>query len=299
VGLDLWCADALRVRFYVLGYDGMGVSVGTDLVASGLRTGFGDDWLRLGAYKVVADGSSSGPTAATREPYASDSLSCGTLNRSQDDLDSLLLRAHRGGWQVTAHAVGDRAIESTLTAISRAVSAAPREGLRHRIEHCAMLPADLQDRVCKLRILPVMQPAFLWEFGDGYITNYGRHRADLMFPVRSLVKHGVVVAGSSDAPVTDHRALFGIQQAITRRTAAGDVCGPSEAVDLPTATRMHTINGAYASFEEARKGSIEVGKLADLVMLHEDITQVPSDNLADIPVAMTIVGGKVVHEASV
>jgi predicted amidohydrolase YtcJ len=116
-----------------------------------------------------------------------------------------------------------------------------------------------------------LQLAFFWEFGDGYIYNHGRARADTMFPVNSLIAAGIPVAGSSDAPVTHYAPLFGIEQALTRRTMAGDVGGPDERVDLTTAIRMHTIHGAFASFEEGFNGSLEVGKAADLVVLAEDL----------------------------
>jgi predicted amidohydrolase YtcJ len=195
------------------------------------------------------------------------------------------------------HAVGDRAIEQTLDAMARAQQEAPRAGLRHRIEHCGICPPDLRDRVHGQRILPIMQPAFFWEFGDGYIANYGQHRADTMFPARSLIARGVPVAGSSDAPVTRQAPLFGIEQALTRATLDGQACGPDERVDLTTAIRMHTINGAFASFEEALKGSLEPGKLADLVVLGEDLSRVPAAQIRQVPVAMTVVGGRVVHEA--
>ena len=142
-----------------------------------------------------------------------------------------------------------------------------------------------------------MQPAFFWEFGDGYIVNYGRERADWFFPVKSMLEMGVIVADSSDSPVTDHRPLFGIEQAITRATNGGDCCGPDERLDLTTALRLHTINGAYASFEEQKKGSIEVGKLADLALLSEDLARVPVTELRDLPVDMTIVGGEIEYEA--
>ena len=142
-----------------------------------------------------------------------------------------------------------------------------------------------------------MQPAFFWEFGDGYIRNYGRKRADTMFPARSLIAAGVPVAGSSDAPVTHYAPLFGIEQALTRATMDGDVCGPDERVDLATAIRMHTLNGAYAAFEEREKGSLEPGKLADLVLLGEDLTRVPAPRLRHVEVAMTVVGGEIVHPA--
>jgi predicted amidohydrolase YtcJ len=266
------------------------------VLGAGMRTGLGDERLRLGAFKVMTDGSSSGPTAATREPYASNCQDCGILYWDQEGLDDLLGRAHRQGFQGTVHAVGDRAIEQTLNALARAQQEFPREGLRHRIEHCAICPPDLRSRVRAQGIVPAMQPAFFWEFGDGYIQNYGRSRADTMFPVKSLFAAGVPVAGSSDAPVTHYAPLFGIEQAMTRRTMAGDVCGPDERVDLTTAIRMHTIHGAFASFEEGFKGSLEVGKAADLIVLAEDLSRVPVERLRDVGVAMTVVGGEVVVE---
>ncbi len=247
--------------------------------------------------KVMTDGSSSGPTAATREPYTSDEHDSGILYWQQEELDDLIGRAHRMGWQCTVHAVGDRAIEQTLNAMQRAQREFPRRGLRHRIEHCGILPPDLQARVREQGIVPAMQPAFFWEFGDGYIANYGQHRADVMFPARSLTAAGVRVAGSSDAPVTHYAPLFGIQQAMTRATMDGQVCGPDERVELATAIRMHTINGAYASYEEQSKGSLEPGKLADLVVLGEDLRRVPAERIRETPVQMTVIGGRIVHES--
>jgi predicted amidohydrolase YtcJ len=293
---DLHAAGKLRLRVFAFGTDGFGYRPGTALVESGVHTGFGDDRLMVGAYKVVTDGSTSGPTGATREPYTSNSDDRGILYYSQAELDGMLLAAHRAGFQVTMHAVGDRAIESGLDGLAAAQAAFPREGLRHRLEHCAICPPDLQRRVKAQGIVPAMQPAFFWEFGDGYIVNYGRQRADWMFPVKSLLDMGAVVAGSSDAPVTDHRPLFGIEQAMTRATMGGDVCGPDERLDLDTAIRLYTYNGAYAQFQEDRKGTIEAGKYADLALLSEDIARVPVSELRDLPVAMTVVGGEVEWE---
>jgi predicted amidohydrolase YtcJ len=198
---------------------------------------------------------------------------------------------------IEAVAVGDRSIMQTLNAMARSQREFPRQGLCHCIEYCAICPPDLRDRVSVQHIVPAMQPAFFWEFGDGYIQNYGRARADTMFPVKSLIAAGVPVAGSSDAPVTHYAPLFGIEQALTRTTMAGDVCGPDERVDLPTAIRMHTINGAFGSFEEGSKGSIETGKAADLVVLAEDLSRVPVERLRDVGVVMTVVGGEIVYEA--
>ncbi|HET7341469.1 MAG TPA: amidohydrolase [Methylomirabilota bacterium] len=294
---ELAAAGRLRIRVYAFATVNSRQHPLMGLLGTGVHTGLGDERLRLGAFKVMTDGSSSGPTAATREPYTSNCHDCGILYWSQEDLDDLIGQAHRQGFQCTVHAVGDRAIEQALNAMDRAQREAPREGLRHRIEHCGICPPDLRERVKRQRILPIMQPAFFWEFGDGYIANYGQHRADTMFPARSLLAAGVPVAGSSDAPVTHYAPLFGIEQALTRATMAGQVCGPDERVDLPTAIRMHTIHGAYASFEEHRKGSLEPGKLADCVVLGEDIARVPVKELRHLPVAMTIVGGQVAYEA--
>ena len=122
-------------------------------------------------------------------------------------------------------------------------------------------------------------------------------RADTMFPVNSLITAGVPVAGSSDAPVTHYAPLFGIEQALRRRTMAGDVCGPDERVDLPAVIRMYIIHGALASFEESFKGSLEVSKAAALVVLAGDLSRVPVEQLRHVGVAMTVVGGEVVYEA--
>jgi len=294
---ELAAAGKLQIRIYAFATVNSRQHPLMGLLGTGVHTGLGNARLQLGAFKVMTDGSSSGPTAATRDPYTSNCHDCGILYWSQDDLDDLIGQAHRQGFQCTVHAVGDRAIEQTLNAMDRAQRAFPREGLRHRIEHCGICPPDLRARVKAQGILPIMQPAFFWEFGDGYIANYGQHRADTMFPARSLIAAGVPVVGSSDAPVTHYAPLFGIEQALTRATSGGQVCGPDERVDLTTAIRMHTIHGAHASFEETLKGSLEPGKLADLVVLGDDITRVPVKDLRHLPVAMTAVEGRVVHEA--
>jgi predicted amidohydrolase YtcJ len=293
---EMITAGDLKVRIYAFTTVNAANHPHVGILNTGIHTGFGTTQLRIGAFKVVTDGSSSGPTAATREPYESNSDDSGIAYWAQDDLDELIGRAHRAGWQCTVHAVGDKAIEQTLDAMARAQAEYPREGLRHRIDHCGICPPDLQRRVRAQGIVPAMQPAFFWEFGDGYIRNYGRARADVMFPAKSRLDAGVIVAGSSDSPVTDYRPLFGIEQAQTRATMDGDVCGPAERVDLTTAIRMHTINGAYASFEENLKGSIQVGKLADFTVLSADIRAVPTRELRDLPIAMTVVGGEVVFE---
>lgn len=296
IAQDRIARGELSVRLYAFALVGLGSQAGLTYLDAGIHTGFGDDRLRAGAFKVVTDGSSSGPTAATRSPYRSNPDDSGILYWEQEQLDGMIGRAHRAGFQVTMHTLGDRAIESGLNAIERALREHPRRDPRPRLEHCGICPPDLQTRVRAIGVTPAMQPAFFWEFGDGYLVNYGRERADVMFPVRSLLNGGVRVAGSSDAPVTDYRPLFGIEQALTRATAGGQVCGEDQRIDLQSAIRLYTINAAYAAFEDDRKGSLEAGKLADLVVLGDDITQVPTKQLRDLPVAMTVSGGTVVYE---
>jgi hypothetical protein len=179
-----------------------------------------------------------------------------------------------------------------LNAYERVLARHPRADHRHRLEHCAICPPDLVRQIAKLGVVPVLQPAFFWEFGDGYQRNYGLERTQHMFPARSLMDAGVTVVGSSDTPVTDHRPLFGIQQALTRATMDGSTGGERERIALAEAIRMYTINGAYASFDESLKGSLEAGKLADLVVLEGRIDRVAPTEIAAIPVAATMVDGR-------
>jgi predicted amidohydrolase YtcJ len=286
---------SIRVRVCFMVWVALGIKQGLTYLDTGLFSGFGDERLKLGAFKIMADGASSGPTAATRQPYTSMPHSCGLLYFSQAELDELVERAHVAGFQVTAHTVGDRAIEMMLDAYERVLAKHPRADHRHRLEHCAICPPDLVARIARLNLVPVLQPAFFWEFGDGYLTNYGQERTHHMFPARSLLDAGVVAAGSSDAPVTDVRPLFGVQQAMRRATLGGQTAGAAETVDLARAIRMYTANAAYASFDEGIKGSLEPGKLADLVVLDGRIDQTPTDQVAALPVAATLVGGELAY----
>lgn len=287
--------ERLRLRIYAFGEVGSTERVGHSLVETGILTGVGSRHLRIGAFKVVTDGSSSGPTCATRTSYESDPGDRGLLYWDQDALEAMILQAHELGFQVTMHAVGDRANEAALLALERSRRERPRSGTRHRIEHCAMLPNDLLDLAVAANPIAVIQPTFIREFGDGYIRNFGTQRASDMFRARSLSARGIVVAGSSDAPVTDYRPLSGIRDAMTRVTADGLDCGRAERVDLRTALRMYTINGAYASYEDDFKGSLELGKAADLAVLDADLEHLTPDEIGETPVVSTMVDGEWVY----
>jgi hypothetical protein len=262
----------------------------------GVHTGFGNRHLRLGPVKLMIDGSSSGPTAATLEPYASNPSFSGILSHSQEEVDAVIEKAHRLGWQVTSHAVGDRAVTMIVDAIEKAVTKYPREDHRHRIEHCAMVNDSLLSRLKSLGIIPIPNPIFLYEFGDGYLRNYGEERANRMFAAKSYFDAGIIAAGSSDCPITFSNPIRNISAAVNRKTQTGNVVSPQERITIPQALRMFTINGAYASFEEGIKGSIEEGKLADLVVLSGSLYDTLPEELENLSVDMTFIDGKMVYQ---
>ncbi|WP_455920172.1 amidohydrolase [Priestia megaterium] len=265
------------------------------MTQAGIITGLGDEKFRIGPAKVFTDGSSSGPTIATRQSYTSDSNNYGILYFSQEELNHILGEAHRKGFQITAHAQGDRAIELMLNCIEEALRQHPRDDHRHRIEHAGITPPDLLKRMKKLGVIPIPNPSFFYEFGDGYIKNYGERVHD-MFPVRSFIDEGVIAAGGSDSPVTTHNPLMGIHVGVNRESRSGHGVGTNQRISVMEAIKLYTWNGAYASFEEDIKGSIEIGKLADFVILNDSILDVSSKNIKDIQVDMTVIDGEIVYQ---
>ncbi len=265
------------------------------MTQAGIITGLGDEKFRIGPAKVFTDGSSSGPTIATRQSYTSDPNNYGILYFSQEELNHILGEAHRKGFQITAHAQGDRAIELMLNCIEEALRQHPRDDHRHRIEHAGITPPDLLKHMKKLGVIPIPNPSFFYEFGDGYIKNYGE-RVHHMFPVRSFIDEGVIAAGGSDSPVTTHNPLMGIHVGVNRESRSGHGVGTNQRISVMEAIKLYTWNGAYASFEEDIKGSIEIGKLADFVILSDSILDVSSKNIKDIQVDMTVIDGEIVYQ---
>lgn len=255
-----------------------------------------NDRVKVGPLKVFIDGSSSGPTAATRDPYSSNPADSGMLYMDQERLNQLIEKGHAAGCQVTCHAVGDRAVEMMLNALEMAMANHPRPDPRHRIEHCGICPPDLQERIRRLGVIPVAQPVFFHEFGDGYLRNYGPARVRHMFPARSFLAQGIPVAASSDSPVTYVDSNLGLYSALTRKTMTGQVCAAEETVDIMSAIRMYTYNGAYAMFRENEIGSLEPGKLADLAVFSGDILRMSPPEVRHATVDMTFVDGELVYE---
>jgi predicted amidohydrolase YtcJ len=273
-----------------------GVELGIDL---GIRTGFGDDWLRVGAVKVFTDGSLVGRTAAMTEDYAGQPGNHGYLQEPAADLERVIVAAHRAGWQVAAHAIGDAAIDVALDAFARAASQYPRPGgTRHRIEHFAAARPDQVARAASLGVIAVPQGRFATELGDGMTAAVGPGRAPWLYRQRSLLDAGMVLPGSSDRPVAEGAPLLGIHDMVNRRASSGAPFNEAEAVTAHEALRAYTWGSAYASRAEASKGSIEAGKLADFAVLSEDPTRVSPGRIAGLEVLATIIGGEVRYDAA-
>jgi hypothetical protein len=271
-----------------------GVDLGIDL---GIRTGFGDDWLRVGAMKIFTDGSLGGRTAAMTEDWADDPCNHGFLQADKDALIATIVGAHQAGWQVAAHAIGDHGIDVALEAFTAAQHARPRPGARHRIEHFIAARPDQVTRAAGLGIVPVPQGRFVTAFGDGMPEAVGPDRVPWLCRQRSLIEAGMVLPGSSDRPVVEGAPLLGISSMVNRRAASGAPFNPGEAIGAEEALRAYTAGSAYASHLEHRKGSVTAGKLADLTVLSEDPTAVATDRIGGLEVLATIVDGEFKYDA--
>lgn len=289
----------IKQRLYVM----IGALNGADKIVrsmnkSAIFTGLGDDKYRIGPVKLFLDGSSSGPTIWTRDPYTSDADEYGVQYYEQEEVDEIFIPAHKNGWQITAHAQGDAAIDMLLNTIEKANNLHPRPDARHRIEHAGIASPDLIQRMKEQNVIPTPNPAFLYEFGDGYAINYGE-RTSNMYPLNDYLEADVPAAFGSDCPVTTYSPMRGIHAALTRMTQSGQVLGKEKTVSLMDTIRMYTLNGAYASFEEDIKGSIEIGKLADLILLDSSLLSADVDDIPEIKVEWTMIDGEVVYSRKV
>ncbi|MGW3242746.1 amidohydrolase [Streptomyces sp. NPDC001070] len=265
------------------------VRTGLDL---GLHTGFGDDWLRLGAVKVFSDGSLIGRTAAMCCDFHGEPGNRGYLQSGEEELRSRITAAHAAGWQVATHAIGDRAIDVVLDAYEEAARAYPRTGTRHRIEHCGVTRPDQLARLRSLGVIPVPQAAFVGRLGDGMRSALGADRVAWCYRHRSFLDAGLAVPGSSDRPIVPGAPLRGIHDMVNRRTESGAPFGPEESVTALEALGAYTRGSAYAEFAEDRKGGIRPGMLADLAVLDADPTAVAPERIAGTTVLATLVEGR-------
>jgi predicted amidohydrolase YtcJ len=258
---------------------------------TGLAGPFGDEWLSVGAMKFYCDGSLIGGTAVFSEASGL-AAGAGVLFWEPGQFADAIGRAHRAGWQVGVHAQGDRAIGITLDAFARAQRAHPAENPRFRIEHCGYPTPEQLAVMRDLAVIAVCQPSYLYDSGDDFLTGMdgSAHRLQ---PLRDEVDLGVRVVLSSDSDVASYRPLDTIAAAVDRRTMAGRPIGPDQALTIEEAVRAHTIDAAYAVRAEHRIGSLEPGKLADVVILGGDLMRCTPAEIRELTVDLTVLGGRV------
>ena len=289
---DARADDGLRFRMYLFPRG----QLFFDLVNSGIRTGFGDEVFRIGAVKFGADGSASERTMAMSTPFEGRPGDHGILTMNQEEIHEAVENAHRNDFQIGIHANGDIAIDMVLNAYERVQSLWPRPDPRHRIEHCSLVNPNLLQRIKATGSIPTPFYTYVHYHGNKWVY-YGEEKMRWMFAHKSFLDYDIPVAPASDYTPGPYEPLMGIQSMVTRKDWMGRVWGPNQRISVDEALKICTMNGAYASFEENIKGSITAGKLADFVILAEDPHDVDPDQIKNIEIVRTVVGGTTMYGA--
>jgi len=263
--------------------------------AFGKKTGDGDERLRVGAVKVFVDGGFTGPSAYTIDSYRSEPGFHGSLDIDEEELRTLVRQAHEMGWQMGFHAIGDAAIQLIVNYFAETLDASPRDNHRHYLNHFTVRPpSEVMELMAEHNILITQQPNFTYTLEGRYVEYLQEEHAAHNNPLRSPMDHGIFVALSSD--ILPIGPMVGIYAAVTRKGASGAVFAPEERLTMEEAIRGYTRNGAYMTFEEDIKGTLEPGKLADMIILSGDLLTIDPERILDVMVEKTIVGGRVVFE---
>jgi hypothetical protein len=289
---DARAADELTSRITcMIGYAHL-----DHMLAAGVRTGLGDAWVRVGGMKATCDGSISERTARLSQPYVGRPDDFGIIVADAEELYSYASKAHEAGWQIGIHANGDVGIGMVLDLYERLQRERPRRDARYRIEHCTVIDDSLVARMKALGVIPTPFSTYVYFHGEK-MAEYGEDRLNSMFALRSFLDAGIRATMASDYPPGPFEPMMALQSMVTRTALDGTVWGPRQKITIEEALRVCTLHGAYASFEEHDKGSLEPGKLADLVVLGRNpLTEDPS-NLVSIPVERTMAGGRWVYES--
>ncbi|MBA3404033.1 MAG: amidohydrolase [Gemmatimonadaceae bacterium] len=289
---DAHQAGELATRVYCLiGYGSI-----DRMIAAGVRTGFGDEWVRIGAMKATCDGSISERTARLSQAYIGRPDDFGIIVADTEKLYPPAKKAHDAGWQIGIHANGDVGIGMVLDLYERLQRENPRRDPRFRIEHCTVINPTLVGRMKALGVIPNPFSTYVYFHGEK-MRYYGAERLESMFAVRSFLDAGLLVTQTSDYPPGPFEPMMALQSSVTRTDIKGNVWGRSQRVTVEEAIRVGTLNGAHASFEERIKGSIEAGKLADLVVLGRNPLREDPMSIITIPIERTMVGGRWVYES--
>lgn len=285
----------VRTWLTLLGDDGR--SIVPDCYDAGLISGTGDEMLMIGAVKLFLDGSAGGRTAWMTEPYLGEDQTKGVWMWEDAELERMVLDAHRKGYQLACHAIGDAAIEQLITAYEKALAAYPDPDRRHRIEHCGFSTPAQHERMVKAGIYPCPQQVFIHDFGDAYVKVIGPERALSSYPFRTWFDLGLKPATGSDAPVCDPNPFPNFHTMLTRQTWKGTVMDAAQRVSIEEALQAYTEFGAFSQKQEQVKGRLAPGFLADVAVFSRDLlTADPADILKDTRCDLTILGGEVVYE---
>jgi hypothetical protein len=267
------------------------------MAAFGRRSGDGDHHLRLGAIKIFADGGFTGPAAFTKAPYKGQADYRGKLNMPREELRRIIREAHQAGWQLGIHAIGDAAIELTVAELVEALEANPRPDHRHYLNHFTMMPSrTTMETMAEYGIAITQQPNFTYTLEGRYVDNLEGERLERINPVRTPMSHGIHVAISSD--ILPIGPSVGLYAAVTRRGMSGRVLGPDERIDMREALRAYTVRGAWLTREENDKGTLEPGKLADFIVLSADPLALAGEDILELAVLETWLGGQRVFSAA-
>jgi predicted amidohydrolase YtcJ len=285
-------AGLLKTRFY----NHIGSAELDKMIAAGVRTGFGDEWVRIGAVKLFADGSISERTAWLSEPYKDMPGFRGLQTASPEELFDVAHRAHLAGWQIGVHANGDLAIDRVLSLFERLQQESPRRDPRLRIEHCTLVNADLIRRMKSVGAIPIPFAGYVYFHGD-VMHFYGEDRTRHMFAMRDFLDAGLRPPSSSDYTASPSDPVMWLQSQVTRTDYQGHTWGANQRITIKEAIRAGTLDGATASYEERVKGTLEPGKLADLVVWDQDLLTVDPSQLVSVKVQRTMVEGQWVFES--
>lgn len=286
----------MRIGIIVTGRE---IGLVESYISAGLKTGFGDEWVRIIGVEWCPDCSTSGRTAAYYDPYVGQPVkgepvpNRGQLLYESENLKTLAMAAHKAGLRVCMDGVGDRGIDFVLDIYADLLKAFPVDDHRLRVEHCCCVTPKILERLRQMNVMDSSATGFMHDLGDAYIANRGAEAMDHMWPHRSLIDAGVPAAGHSDAGVCHVNPMRAIYSMVARKTDTGQPIGSAQAVTVTEAIRAYTWLGAYIGNEEAIKGSIEPGKLADMVVLDRDVFTVPVEEIREVRADMTIVGGMV------
>jgi predicted amidohydrolase YtcJ len=263
----------------------------------GIFSGLGDEWLRIGGLKMAIDGGTTPHTAYMYEPFEGETEVRDYNRLRLEDLRRYLGTAQELGWDVGIHCCGDRAQDSAVDAFAAVVRYVPRPDARHSIIHAYFPTPHALDQMAQHRLAAVIQPTFIYWEGDLLFRDVGERRAANYKPVRKYLDHGIPVTVSSDAPSTVSANPFvALYALVTRKNKFGQSIAPQEAISRAEALQAYTSAGTWLTREERLKGTIEIGKLADLAVLDRDYFTVPAEEIKDVRVEMTVVGGKVMWQ---